>query len=193
MADGFVLFREFLRSPTAVATVTASSDSLIEEMLRPFPTTDDPVVVELGAGSGRMTGAVRRRLAGRGRHVAIEINPVLAERLATRYPEIEVVCADACALPEVLAARGVPPAHLVASLLPWQAYAKGPISRYVADVLAPGGVFTQAALSMFLWMEPARRQDRQLRLDFPDVRMSPTVWRNLPPARVRVARSAAAA
>ena len=188
-----MLFREFLRSPTAVATITASSDALIDEMLRPFPTVADPVVVELGAGSGRMTDAVQRRLAGRGRHIAIELNPTLAGRLAARHPDVDVICANAAALPEVLADRGVGPAHLVASLLPWQAYESGTIPRYVADVLAPGGVFTQATLSMFLWMKPARGIDHQVRREFADVRMSPTVWRNLPPARVRVARSAAAA
>jgi phosphatidylethanolamine/phosphatidyl-N-methylethanolamine N-methyltransferase len=189
VSDGFVLFREFLRSPTAVATVTASSDALIEEMLRPFPTAADPVVVELGAGSGRMTDAVQRRLAGRGRHVAVELNPALAGRLAARHPDVEVVCANATALPAVLAERGVGPVHLVASLLPWQAYASGPISRRVAEVLAPDGVFTQATLTMFSWMGQARSIDRQVRADFPRVRMSATVWRNLPPARVRVAGS----
>lgn len=193
MADGFVLFREFLRSPTAVATITASSDALIEEMLRPFPVADDPVVVELGAGSGRMTDAVQRRLAGRGRHIAIELNPTLAGRLAARHPDVDVVCASATELPAVLAGRGVGQAHLVASLLPWQAYESGPISRCVAAVLAPDGVFTQATLSMFSWMTRARVIDRQVRADFPQVRMSQPVWRNLPPARVRVARPAAAA
>lgn len=193
MADGFVLFREFLRSPTAVATVTASSDALIEEMLRPFPVADDPVVVELGAGSGRMTDAVQRRLAGRGRHIAVELNPTLADRLAARHPDVDVVCASATELPAVLARLGVGQAHLVASLLPWQAYASGPIARHVAGVLAPDGVFTQATLTVFGWMKQARTIDRQVRVDFPEVRMSPTVWRNLPPARVRVARSAAAA
>ena len=188
MPDAIVLFREFLRAPASVATVTASSDALVAEMLRPLPEVDEPVVVELGAGTGRLTDAVQRRLGGRGHHLAVELNPVLAARLAERRPGVDVVCADAATLPDLLAGRGIGEAHLVASLLPWKAYRTAPIARSVAGVLAPGGVFTQAVLSALRWLPPARRLDREVRADFPDVRLGPTVWRNLPPARVRVAR-----
>ncbi|WP_232665519.1 class I SAM-dependent methyltransferase [Pseudonocardia sp. TRM90224] len=187
MSNAFVLFREFLRAPTAVATVTASSEALVAEMLCRFPTTTEPVVVELGAGSGRLTDAVQRRLRGRGRHVAIELNPLLAERLAERHRGVDVVCADAGTLHEVLDARGIGPVDAVVSLLPWAAYRSAPIPRLVADVLAPDGTFTQVALSMFRWLPEARRHHADVLGAFDDVQMGPVVWGNLPPARVRFA------
>lgn len=188
MSDGRLLFREFLRAPTRVATVTASSDALVAEMVRPIPASGAPVVVELGAGTGQVTVGLQRHLRGRGRHLAVEINPVLARRLAERHPAVTVVCADAAELPDLLAAHGLSQVDVVSSLLPWVAYDSAPIPSVVAGVLTPDGVFTQVSLWMTQRMEPARRQLRDIRATFDDVTTSPTVWRNLPPARVHVAR-----
>lgn len=57
-----MLFREFLRAPTRVATVTASSEALVAALLAPHRLDGAPVV-ELGAGTGRVTDApaARRR------------------------------------------------------------------------------------------------------------------------------------
>jgi phosphatidylethanolamine/phosphatidyl-N-methylethanolamine N-methyltransferase len=188
VSDGRVLFQEFLRAPTRVATVTASSEALVTALLAPHRLDGSRVVVELGAGTGRVTDALQQRLRGAGRHVAVEINPVLAERLAARHPAVTVVCADAARLPEVLHEHGIDRADAIVSLLPWAAYAAAPVPRLVADALAPSGTFTQATLRGFHLLPPARRQARDLRAVFGSLTASPTIWRNLPPARVLIGR-----
>jgi phospholipid N-methyltransferase len=188
MGDGRVLFQEFLRAPTRVATVTASSDVLVAALLAPHRLDGSPVVVELGAGTGRVTDALQERLRGAGRHLAVEINPVLAERLATRHPAVTVVCADAARLPEVLREHGVDQVDAIVSLLPWAAYAAARVPELVASALAPTGTFTQATLRGFHLLPPARRQAQDLRAAFGSLTASPTIWRNLPPARVLIAR-----
>jgi phosphatidylethanolamine/phosphatidyl-N-methylethanolamine N-methyltransferase len=188
MGDGQVLFQEFLRAPTSVATVTASSDALVAALLAPHRLDGSPVVVELGAGTGRVTDALQHRLRGTGRHLAVELNAVLAARLATRHPAVTVVCADAARLPDVLREHGVDQVDAIVSLLPWAAYAAAPVPELVAGALAPSGTFTQATLRGFHLLPPARRQARDLRAAFGDLAASPTIWRNLPPARVLIAR-----
>jgi phosphatidylethanolamine/phosphatidyl-N-methylethanolamine N-methyltransferase len=188
VGDGRVLFQEFLREPTRVATVTASSDALVDALLAPHRLDGSRVVVELGAGTGRVTDAVAQRLDGTGRHLAVEINPVLAERLAARHPAVTVVCADAASLPDVLRAHGVDQVDAIVSLLPWAAYAAAPVPELVAGALAPSGTFTQATLRGFHLLPPARRQARDLRAAFGELTASPTIWPNLPPARVLIAR-----
>lgn len=183
-----VLQREFLRHPTRIATVAGSSDAVVAEMIRPLAFRPDPVVVELGPGTGRVTDAVARRLRGRGHHLAIELNPVLAARLARRHPAVEVVCADAATLADVVDEAGVGRVDLVCSLLPWAAHRGAPIPRLVADVLAPDGAFTQVVFSGLRRLGPARRLERDTRRAFGDVALTPTIWRSFPPARVRVAR-----
>lgn len=191
MGDSRVLFREFLRAPTRVATMTASSDALVEAMLAAHPLHGEPIVVELGAGSGRVTDAVAQHLRGRGRQLAVEINPVLAGRLAARHPDITVICADAARLPALLREQGIEQVDSVVSLLPWAAYASAPVPALVARLLAPTGTFTQATLRGFHLLPPARRQLRDLRAAFGEVTGSPIIWRNLPPARVLIARAPA--
>jgi phospholipid N-methyltransferase len=98
------------------------------------------------------------------------------------------VCADAARLPEVLHEHGIERADAIVSLLPWAAYAAAPVPRLVADALAPSGRFTQATLRGFHLLPPARRQARDLRAVFGSLTASPTIWRNLPPARVLIGR-----
>jgi phospholipid N-methyltransferase len=193
VSDGRVLFQEFLRAPTRVATVTASSDALVTGLLAPHRLDGSRVVVELGAGTGRVTDALQQRLRGAGRHLAVEINPVLAERLAARHPSVTVVCADAARLPDVLGEHGVEHADAIVSLLPWAAYAAAPVPEIAAAALAPTGTFTQATLRGFHLLPPARRQARDLRAAFGSVTASATIWQNLPPARVLIAREPRAA
>lgn len=189
MSDGRVLFREFLRAPTQTATLTASSDALVAALVEPLPLDGEPVIVELGAGTGRVTDAVQRRLAGRGRHVAIELNPVLAERLAARHPAVAVVRGDAGRLPELLAEHGVERADGIVSLLPWAAHAEAPVPALAASAIAPGGVFTQVQLLLLHLLPPAQRIVRHTRAAFGDVTVRGPVWGNFPPARVLVARA----
>jgi phosphatidylethanolamine/phosphatidyl-N-methylethanolamine N-methyltransferase len=193
MSDGRVLFREFLRAPTRVATVTASSEALVAALLAPHRLDGSPIVVELGAGTGRVTDALQGRLRGAGRHVAVEINPALADRLAARHPAVTVVCADAAELPALLREHGIERVDAIVSLLPWAAYAAAPVPELVAGALAPSGTFTQATLRGFHLLPPARRQARDLRSAFGEVTASPTIWRNLPPARVLIGREPRAA
>ena len=183
-----MLFQEFLRAPTRTATVTASSDALVAALLATHRLDDAPTVVELGAGSGRVTDALQRRLRGTGRHLAVEINPALADRLAARHPAVTVVCADAARLPALLREHGIARVDAIVSLLPWAAYAAAPVPELVADALAPSGKFTQATLRGFHLLPPARRQARDLRTVFGSLTASATIWRNLPPARVLIAR-----
>ncbi|MGW1195452.1 class I SAM-dependent methyltransferase [Streptomyces sp. NPDC002536] len=186
MADTALFFREFVRSPMITAAVTASSPALARQMTFPVPEQGDPVVVELGPGTGAFTGAIQQRLAGRGRHLAIELNPRLAEILADRFPEVEVITADAASLPDQLSGRDLI-ADVVISGLPWAAYQR-PLIPAVAKSLSSTGTFSQFAYTWSLWAPPSRRQRSELREAFEEVVLSRTVWRNLPPALVCFAR-----
>jgi phospholipid N-methyltransferase len=163
---------------------------LCRQLTAPLPETGDPVVVELGPGTGVVTDIVRRRLGSRGRHLAVELNPRFAESLARRFPEVEVVCADARVLPELLALRGLR-ADVVLSGLPWAAFrvdCSPSLLHRIAATMTASGVFTQLGYAVTRWAPPARRQMADLHSAFEEVTTSRTVWRNVPPAVVHVAR-----
>ncbi|ROO87247.1 phospholipid N-methyltransferase [Actinocorallia herbida] len=183
--------REFAHDPRTVGAVAPSGPALARAATAVVPGTGSPVVVELGPGTGAFTGPIQRRLAGRGRHIAVEVNVRFARRLAVSLPGVEVVHADASDLAEVLARRGLGRADVVVSGLPWAAFTgdrRHAVLSAVVASLPPHGVFTTFAYVHARWMPPARRLHAELRSRFDEVVVGRTVWANLPPALVYYCR-----
>ncbi|WP_084963469.1 class I SAM-dependent methyltransferase [Thermoactinospora rubra] len=189
--DAAVFFGEFLRSPATIGALAPSSPRLAEAVCAPVPERGEPVVVELGPGTGPFTAAIQRRLAGRGHHLAVELNERLAGLLAARFPGAEVVRGDAAALPSLLAVRGLPGADVVVSGLPWAAFPpllQRRLMDAVTAALAPGGAFTTFSYLHAVPLPAARRFRSLLAERFEEVVPGRTVWRNVPPAFVFHAR-----
>lgn len=188
--DAVLFAREFVRAPLQTASVVPSSAALCRQLIAPVPETGDPVVVELGPGTGVVTAVLARRLGSRGRQLAIELNPRLAAGLVARFPRVEVLTGDARSLPRVLAERGLR-ADVVLSGLPWAAFrVPGPRSLHslIAEAMTDDGAFTQIGYAATRRAAPARAQVADLRAAFEEVTLSRTIWRNVPPAVVHLAR-----
>jgi phosphatidylethanolamine/phosphatidyl-N-methylethanolamine N-methyltransferase len=182
--------REFLKDPLTVASLVPSGGPLCRQAAAPLPETGDPVVLDLGAGTGQVTDVIQERLGGRGRHIAVEFNPRMAAVLAERQPKVEVICDDARAVVERLLAEGVR-TDLTVSGLPWLLTAPSQgrsIYEDLARLAAPGGAVTQLAHSWIRFFPTARQVQRNLEASFEEVVVSRTVWANVPPAVVYVAR-----
>lgn len=188
--DAPAFAREFLRDPLHTASVAPSSAALARTATSPVPCSGSPVVVELGPGTGTITDVIRRRLGGRGRQLALEASPRLADGLAQRYPDVEVIRADAAELPAILSARLLV-ADVVVSGLPWAAFTgvgSPTLLTRLTGCLGGDGALTQLGYAVTRWAPPARRQLAELHGRFEEVSTSRTVWRNLPPAVIHVAR-----
>lgn len=180
----------FVRDPLHVAALFPSFPPLCRQAVAPLPATGDPVVLDLGAGTGSVTDEIQERLQGRGRHIAIEFDEGMARVLRERHPGIEVICDDAHAAVEKLLAEGVR-ADLSVSGLPWLSTAPsgGPsIFELLARLAAPGGAVTQLAHAWIRFFPTAKQVQRNLEASFEEVVVSRTVWLNAPPAVVYVAR-----
>lgn len=187
MSDVLTFTREFVRSPWAIASPLPTSAAACDVALAPLPAHGDPVVVELGAGAGATTACVQRRLGGRGRHIAVEVNPRLARVLEKRFPDVEVVCADAGKALAGLAEHDVA-LDLVFSTLPLSFAEDRSFLSAAGALLSPTGAFSQVQHS---WTRPlpwAKEAERALRAAFEEVVVSRTVWRNAPPATITIAR-----
>ncbi|GIF64057.1 hypothetical protein Ais01nite_20920 [Asanoa ishikariensis] len=173
------------RNPRSVGAIAPSAPQLCRRLAQIVPRTHVSTVVELGAGTGAVSDAIGRRLLPGSRHLAIEIDPRLAERLSARRPDLEVVVADAADLRAVLRERGVDRVDAVVSGLPWSLFpaaAQQRIMTAVAQVLAPGAGFATFAYLHALPLAGARGLRRLLHGTFDEVIASASVWRNLPPA-----------
>src|ERR1700722_56884 len=140
--DGATLLREFARQPNVTGSIAPSSTRLAAAVAMTIPHQGDPIVVELGPGTGVFTEAIQNRLGTRGRHIAVELNPRLAALIAARHPRVDVVPASAERLPQILDDRGIAHADLVISGLPWVSL-PAPIGEATLDAvtttLAGGG------------------------------------------------------
>ncbi|MDZ4235310.1 MAG: methyltransferase domain-containing protein [Dietzia sp.] len=189
--DDLLFLQQWLREPTRVGAIAPSSPRLAAAMTAAIPACGEPVVVELGPGTGAFTGEIQRRLGGRGRHIAVEINPGFARRLRTRFPAVDVVEGDAEYLPDMLASRGLIAADVVISSLPWASFGPGlqrRLTKAVVTTLSPDSVFATFAYLHAQHLPQARRFRALLTERFGEVTAGDTVWCNMPPAYVLQAR-----
>lgn len=181
----------FLRRPSTTGAVAPSSARLGRVLASVVPTVGEPVVVELGPGTGAVSAVIDERLAGRGRHLAVELDPDMVAFLRRTRPGLDVVEGDARDLRALLGTRGVTHADAVVCGLPWalfddatQLAVLGEVGRMVGST----GAFTTFAYLHGMAIPAAQRFRATLRAQFEEVLVSATVWRNLPPAFVYVCR-----
>jgi phosphatidylethanolamine/phosphatidyl-N-methylethanolamine N-methyltransferase len=180
-----------LRSPATVGAVAPSSPTLAARLAAVVPRSGEPVVVELGPGTGSVTAAIEHRLAGRGRHVAVEIDPRLARYLRAQHASVEVLVGDAAELLRLFAEHRIPAVDAMVSGLPWsliETDAQRAIVAATARLLRPEGCFTTFAYVHALSMTRACQFRELLGEIFFEVLTTRTVWWNLPPAVTYVCR-----
>lgn len=174
-----------VRSPGVIGAVAPSGRPLSDLLASVAPVRANATVVELGPGTGVVSQALRRRLPPGARHVAVELDPGMAAHLTRTRPWLEVVEGDAKDLQKLLADVGITHVDTVVSGLPWTLFSRGAqqmIMEQVSRVLVPGGVFTTFAYR-HVTLLPAQRHFRELlEQSFDEVRVTPTVWLNVPPA-----------
>lgn len=200
LAELGLFVREGLRDPGAVGAVAPSGSVLVRALARPAVTADRPVwVLEVGAGTGRVTRALAGGLVPGSHLDVVEANPRFAEHLArtVRAAESAVAVRVVCALVEDLAPTA-PYDHVVSAL---------PFTNFGADVvedilrrysawLRPGGrlaYFAYRGTGLLRRVgAPAAELRRHLEVEevLTDHRRGRTssaitVWRNVPPAVVR--------
>jgi phosphatidylethanolamine/phosphatidyl-N-methylethanolamine N-methyltransferase len=171
-----------LTRPSLVGALAPSSRRLARSMAGQVGATE--ALVELGAGTGAVTAALREAAPGVPL-LAVELQPDLAAGLQQRFPDVDVACAAAHEVLEDHAA--LPDDTVLVSSLPFRSLPR------------PLRAATRRAMLGFLEAHPARRlvqytyQPRapfelpapsRLRWSLREV-----VWGNLPPAGVWVLSS----
>jgi phospholipid N-methyltransferase len=145
--DHWLFLTHFRKSPRTVGAIAPSSRRLARAMVNGLSLRQDPGVrvVELGPGTGAVTGEIARRLPPDAACLAIDVDPVFSARVAVRWPQIASVCDRAERLVEIARARDLLPVDHIVSGLP---FASLPVSsaraivQAIVSSLRPGGSFT---------------------------------------------------
>ena len=193
-----LFFQESLRTIRITAALLPSSRFLATAMLEQVDFRNARTFVELGPGTGVITGEILRRMSPDSRLYTLEVNPNFVQhvKIHCRDRRLTVIEADAAELLRELRLLRAGPAHAVISSLgltgmtPQQ---RASIMHAAEACLAPSGVMTQ-----FQYLQapvpdwsnvPIRRFEEKMFLEryFSSV-SAKLVLLNLPPAMVFTCR-----
>jgi phosphatidylethanolamine/phosphatidyl-N-methylethanolamine N-methyltransferase len=139
-----VLFlKRFLSRPRQVASIVPSSRTLIRKVAGKMDFSRPRVVAEFGPGEGCHTRELASRLSPDSRLLLFELDRELAAHLQNHFrsdARVTVLNADAAALPQALAERGLPHCDYVVSGIPFsllEPEKKRALLRSTFEVLAP--------------------------------------------------------
>ena len=185
-AHAWTFFRQWLKNPIKMASVTPSGPQLARMMMDELP-RDARRVIELGGGTGVFTRALLKHGIAADDLLVLEINSALHEHLRRLFPGTHAVQGDARELARLADASGYfrhGPADAVISglgMLSMPRQLQHDIVAAAFSCMRPDGHFIQFTYG------PANPivQDvlDALRLD---TRRGKTAWKNLPPATVYV-------
>lgn len=172
---------QFLRNPSEIGTIVPSSRFLAGKMINCVDFRKASTIVELGAGTGAITGEMLRRSSEDNRILIIDLNSdavsILRERLKA-FSNVEVVLGDARALPDILQCRNISLVEAIFSSLPYASLGTEitrEILKSASDVLAPEGHFVAFQYT------PLHRNLFERHFS---IRSAKIEFRNLPPAIV---------
>jgi phospholipid N-methyltransferase len=186
LREHVLIFTRFLKNPRTVGAVSPSSRILARSIISLIP-DDEPVrLVELGPGTGALTGALAEHLAPGSRFLAIELEPAFVRKIRQRWPAVEVVCASAERLEELVDDRGLNPVDHIVSGLPF-ASLPPEVTEQILDgvqrTLRPGGTFTTFQYAYaYAWAPHASRFRAEMTRRMGGAPVRHLVVRNLPPA-----------
>lgn len=185
-SDRLAFLEQFIRHPRQVASIFPSSRFLERRIARCVGDRAG-VVVELGPGTGGITRAMLERLPPGSRLIAVELNPILAARVARiADPRLVVHRGSAEDLPEILREHRCERAETIVSGLPFSTIGRRRSKRIldaVSRALAPDGEFIAYHVRGTI--------ERLARSRFEAVESS-TEWLSIPPMRIDRWRKAAA-
>jgi phospholipid N-methyltransferase len=185
--EHLLLFSRFLRNPRTVGALSPSSRALAYDIVNSLDLSGSARVVELGPGTGALTGAIVERIGPEGRFFAVDIEPAFVRQIRLRWPDIECVCASAEHLESLLRARDLLPVDHIISGLPFASLPPPMTSRIldgIAKSLRAGGTFTTFQYVHAYGLPAAISFRRKMNAK---MRTSPSrslVIRNVPPAWV---------
>ncbi len=110
--------RAWMRAPFAMGAVVPSSRWLARAMAGQVNLRKPGAVIELGAGTGAVTHALLATGIEHSRLMVIERDQKLFNVLSAQFHDLQVLCADAMKLEEVLAAADVTRVNTIVSSLP---------------------------------------------------------------------------
>jgi len=150
--------RRLAGNPGQVGAITPSGPALARSMVRALDLQAGQTCVEIGPGTGALTGRLAARAAELGvRLILVERDPVFVRHLRALHRNLEIIEGNARDLPRLLGERGVGRVERILSGLPFRSFPpelRAALAEAFGEALAPGGLLVQFT---YFTLEPLDR------------------------------------
>ena len=119
--NSWYFLRRFLDSPRGVGSLVPSSGPLATAMVADMQVPPDRSVIELGPGTGAITGHLLARLDDPGQYVGIESDPAFVKLLRKRFPRAQFRSDSAERMERLLRDPAIAPPRYIVSGVPFAA------------------------------------------------------------------------
>ena len=183
--SGFLLLKNFIKSPTSVGSIWPSSPVLANAITTDINLEKSSSIVELGPGTGIFTEYIIKKKEHNAKFFVVELNPELCNIIKNKYPTIKVYNESAANLELLKNEERLEHIETIISGLPWASFpthVQNSIMEAIHVSLKPNGIFTTFAYIQGALLPSAIKFRRLLKKYFSSVETSKIVWRNIPPA-----------
>ena len=178
-----LFLKAWIKSPSQVGSIIPSSDILAKRVAK-VASNQSGLILELGAGTGSLTQALVNSSIPNDRLLIIELDQKLCDILKKRFPDVNIIQANACYLNRVLIKQKIKPNQVgaIVSSLPFLSLPSMVTNRVLMQIfntLTPDSPLIQYTYGPRSPVPKAileRYERRAKRVE--------TIIRNIPPATV---------
>ena len=185
------IFGQFFANPLTTGAICASSPELSRLIVKMVGTEKASSIVELGPGTGAVTGFILEEKNPDSHFFVIELNPDILTAFRKSFPTVKAYQDCASNLPAILKQEGLASVDVVISGLPWASFpddTQEEVLNSIYEALPKGGVFATFAYIQGAILPTGHSFKRRLNEYFSTVEKSEVVWRNIPPAFIYCCR-----
>ncbi|MEZ5308476.1 MAG: rRNA adenine N-6-methyltransferase family protein [Pyrinomonadaceae bacterium] len=185
MSEKRQFLRALLRNPLGVGAITPSSRDLARMMIADVKPTPDEIILELGVGTGAITAEIQQILVEPNSYLGIEIDGSLVEMVKAKFPDLNIVNADACSACDLHSSLELGKVRYIVSGIPFVSLPKNiceEILGNIGEFMEFGCMFRTFQYVHGYYTPPAMRMREYMNKRFGPMKKSPVVLKNIPPA-----------
>ena len=185
MKDSQEFLKATLKNPLAVGAIAPSSRALSKLMIKGVEPSESAMILELGVGTGAVTDVISEILPSPDSYLGIEIDKRLASLVQKKYPDLNILNADATSCTEVHEKSDLGAVKYVLSGIPFVSLPKdicGQIFKEIDGFMAKGCMFRTFQYVHGFYTPPAKRLREYMTERYGPMEKSRIVFKNVPPA-----------
>ena len=185
MNENFQFLQAFLKNPLKVGAIAPSSPELASKMIEGIQPDEENVVLELGVGTGAITKFLQERIPNNKSYLGIELDKDLVKTLNRNYPELEIVCGNACDAYSIHKKSNLGKVRYIICCLPFVSLPNEVGEKILGEVdrfMQKGCTFRTFQYAHGYYMPSAIKLREFMRERYGKSRRSKLIVKNVPPA-----------